>query len=222
MAATPSSPPPPGLAQDWEATWRAGVPPGTRWDIGGPWLPLVRLLRAGRVPPGHALVPGCGRGHDVLALAAPDRAVTGLEIAPTAAAEARALLAASGGAAAHGASIADGDFFTHSGVYSVIFDYTCLCATLPARRSEWASQMRALLLPGGLLICGAFPLRPWPPGAAEDPARGPPYQLSKQLYRDLLAPLGFVLELEEDVPAAESFPARVGYEALSLWRAPPR
>lgn len=88
------------------------------------------------------------------------------------------------------------------------------------RRGEWAAQMRELLVPGGMLICGAFPLKPWPAGSPEDPSRGPPFQLSKQLYHDLLEPLGFVCEEERDLVEDECFPIRLGYEAVSVWRAP--
>lgn len=263
--------PPPGLAQDWEATWREGVKPGTRWDISGSYKPLLQLVREGRVPLGRALVPGCGRGWDVLTLAQPGRTVVGLEIAPTAAREARELFAAAPPEQGANATVEEGDFFALEGrQFDVIFDYTMLCATLPARcarggepsgvrlnymhaspsapacvagrarnnlalnrrprptlphprrRAEWAAQMRRLLAPGGLLVCGAFPLKPWPAGSPEDPARGPPFQLSRALYHELLAPTGLVCEEDRELGDGESFPARAGYEAVLLWRAPPQ
>lgn len=213
--AAPSS----GLAQDWEASWQKGVAPASAWDIGGSYKPLARLLREGGVPGGRALVPGCGRGWDVAALASPDRYVVGLDSSPTAAAIASELLA-SGGHSAQ-AHVECADFFSFSGAFHVVFDYTMLCAMLPSRRTEWARQMRSLLVPGGLLLCGEFPLQPWPRGSEEDLTRGPPFQLSSALYRELLEAQGFECVAQSAVPAEESFPLRAGYEAFSVWRRAP-
>ena len=99
----------------WDALWRAGRTP---WDRGGPCAALRDLLlpQEGRSDlfPGHpsgaqqvgkagkrktALVPGCGRGYDVLQLAELGYDVVGLEISDTAirAAREHAAAAASGG-----------------------------------------------------------------------------------------------------------------------------
>ena len=88
------------------------------------------------------------------------------------------------------------------------------------RRQEWAAKMKSLLKKDGLLLCGELSLKPYPPGSPEDLSRGPPFQLSKQLYHDLLEPLGFVCISEEDVPPEDSAPQRVGFECFSRWRAP--
>ena len=88
------------------------------------------------------------------------------------------------------------------------------------RRGEWAAKVKALLRPGGTLVCGEFPLKPYPPGSEEDLTRGPPFQLSSALYHDLLEPLGFVCVSQAPLPAEDSAPPRVGYEAVSVWRAP--
>ena len=101
----------------------------------------------------------------------------------------------------------------HAGSHCVVLSIVC-------RRGEWASKMKELLKPGGLLLCGEFPLKPWPAGSKEDLSRGPPFQLSKQLYHDLLEPLGFVCISEEEVGPEDSAPVRVGYEMFSQWRAP--
>jgi hypothetical protein len=69
-------------------------------------------------------------------------------------------------------------------------------------------------------VCGEFPLKPYPPGAEEDLTRGPPFQLSSGLYHDLLEPLGFTCVSQAPVPAADSAPVRVDFEAVSVWRAP--
>lgn len=77
--------------------------------------------------------------------------------------------------------------------------------------------MQQLLKPGGRLLTLQFPLKPYPVGQPEDLTRGPPFQLSKQLYEELLLPLGFKKLEEGDVPAEMSPPARAGMEGYALW-----
>jgi len=63
----------------------------TPWDKGMAAPPLVHYLRENTIA-GHVLVPGCGRGHDVRALARqPGCSVVGLDLAPAAVAEASRL-----------------------------------------------------------------------------------------------------------------------------------
>lgn len=38
---------------------------------------LLKLIAEGKIPNGRALVPGCGRGYDVVALASDKRIATG-------------------------------------------------------------------------------------------------------------------------------------------------
>ena len=104
----------------WDALWGAGCTP---WDRGGPSLALRdALVEEPHLFPGHgrqdrpsaretsaattttaktrrkkALVPGCGRGYDVLLLADLGYDVVGLEVSPTALDEARAYAAAVAG-----------------------------------------------------------------------------------------------------------------------------
>ena len=208
----------PGLAEDWDALWVAGVQPQQRWDIGGSHPCLLAANAAGSLPQGRALVPGCGRGYDVASLASPTRRVVGLEISPAAAAAARAYLAATAPEKLPHCSIEDGDFFAYAaGPFDLVVDYTMLCATLPSRRGEWAAKMVSLVRPGGELYCIAFPLAPYPAGKPVDPSRGPPFQLSKQLYHDLLE-VEFECIEEADVPPELSPPARSGMEAVLRWK----
>lgn len=87
----------------WSSLWDESYTP---WDRGGPSLALydVILSRADLIPPAvnlsalddpgrparppRALVPGCGRGHDALLLAAMGYDVVGLDFAPGAIKEA--------------------------------------------------------------------------------------------------------------------------------------
>lgn len=74
----------------WETQWSEGLQIGDKFDVGKPSPALLKEIAEGRVPTGTALVPGCGRGYDVYALAAADRVATGMELAPTAVKSARA------------------------------------------------------------------------------------------------------------------------------------
>ncbi|KAM0931763.1 hypothetical protein ACQ4PT_000069 [Festuca glaucescens] len=64
-------------ADGWEKSWESGITP---WDFGKPTPIIQHLVKSGTLPKGRALVPGCGMGYDVVALASPERFVVGLEI----------------------------------------------------------------------------------------------------------------------------------------------
>ena len=92
----PTPPPPePEPACRWEAMWKRGLEPGDAFDVGGVSGALASYLkRAPRPPEGSAaLVPGCGRAYDALALARHgfDRVVA-VDIAPTAVRAAQSFL----------------------------------------------------------------------------------------------------------------------------------
>ncbi|XP_017608623.1 thiocyanate methyltransferase 1-like isoform X2 [Gossypium arboreum] len=61
----------------WEESWKQGVTP---WDLGRPTPVILHLHHSGSLPMGRVLVPGCGTGYDVVAMACPGRYVVGLDI----------------------------------------------------------------------------------------------------------------------------------------------
>ncbi len=65
----------------WEGRYQSGQ---TGWDRGGASPALRQWLEQQALPQGRALVPGCGRGHEVLALAQAGYAVTAVDLAPSA------------------------------------------------------------------------------------------------------------------------------------------
>src|SRR5512146_405587 len=84
---------------------------------------------------GRALVPGCGRGHEVALAVEHGLDATGLDIAPTAVAEARAQYP-------HlAARFVTGDLFDPPaemrGAYDVVLEHTCLSALPPAKRADY-------------------------------------------------------------------------------------
>lgn len=135
----------------WERMWRNGIPEGLFFDAGKCEPGLVELINAEPpLPKGLALVPGCGRGYAVEALAQPgSRYVIALEVSPTGAGVARDYLREQ-----KWASVIVGDFFTVDFgelCFDLIYDCTFLCALRPDQRKVWAHRMFQLLVPGGEL-----------------------------------------------------------------------
>lgn len=192
----------------WEDAWREGR---TGWDAGAAAPALRRLVAEGTLPAGRALVPGCGAGYDVFALAADDRVAVGLDLAPTAAKRFEALREERG-LSANRAPLVIGDFFAFEAKapFDLIYDYTFLCAIEPERREDWARRVDALLAPDGELVTLIFPIvdQPMNPG-------GPPHPMSPDLVRELLEPRFEATFLE---PLTESHPGREGKEWLGRWR----
>ncbi|KAI8463044.1 MAG: S-adenosyl-L-methionine-dependent methyltransferase [Monoraphidium minutum] len=206
----------------WHKIWREGLQPGQRFDAGRASPLLQRLLSSGDAPAAGArvLVPGCGRGYDVIAAADAGAALAvGLDISEAAVAAAEALR---GGALAPGAAaraqFESCDFFTYKhpgGLFDLGYDYTFLCALPPQARGAWAAAWAAHLAAGGQLVTLIFPVDP-----EADPGAGPPFPVTPELYESLLLPTGFeCIELKR-VPDALSHPQRAGREWLGRWRAP--
>ncbi|OBT85058.1 hypothetical protein VE02_07153 [Pseudogymnoascus sp. 03VT05] len=196
----------------WCALWEKGE--SDLWDRGKPSPPLIHFIeqrgditqciaKCGRRR--KVLVPGCGRGYDVVMLALHGFDAYGLEISADAVATAKAYAASEMAAPSrHHFSKAgsdnlvsygevkflQGDFFRRDWEatvplddgtkFDMIYDYTFLCALLPETRKDWATRMANLLRPGGLLVCLEFPLY------KEPKLPGPPWGV-KGVYWDLLA-----------------------------------
>ncbi|KAL6606178.1 hypothetical protein ACP70R_041831 [Stipagrostis hirtigluma subsp. patula] len=161
-----------GAADGWEKSWEYGVTP---WDLGKPTPIIEHLVRSGTLPKGRVLVPGCGMGYDVVALASPERFVVGLDISDLAVEKAK-----------------QDDFFkwTPSEKFDLIFDYTFFCALDPSLRLAWAETVSRLLKPDGELITLIYLI--------SDQEGGPPYNNSVADYQKVLEPLGFKAVLMED------------------------
>ncbi len=111
---------------EWERRYEQNDTP---WDKGAAAPPLVAYLKnaiAGRV-----LVPGCGRGHDVRALAAqPKCEAVGLDLAPMAVEDAKVLVVKAG--LEQSAMFVLGDYFKMPvdmiGAFDWVVEHTCFCA----------------------------------------------------------------------------------------------
>jgi len=162
----------------WDAMWKAGLKVGDAFDTGTPAPCLLNELAMDRVPQGKALVPGCGRGYDVYALASPTRVAVGVELSEGAVQAARAFQYPCSTPA--NATFKQGNFFEldPQEKFDFIYDYTFLCALDPTVRGDWAKQMGVLTKPGGLLLTLVFPIC--------EKTGGPPFAVNLQLVEDLL------------------------------------
>ncbi len=194
---------------DWQQYYASG---NTPWDRGGPAPPLLQWLETHRLH-GRVLVPGCGTGHDLVALAGSGASqITGLDIAPGGVAAAKERTAT-----LPQVSVMEGDLFAFAheqgaGQFDWVFEHTCFCAIPRERRDDYVSAVAAALKPGGSLLA-IFYLHPW--DAGEDQEQGPPFR-SEVSELDQRFGASFTL-VESYVPSA-SHPGREGKELVRLLR----
>ncbi|XP_043721549.1 probable thiol methyltransferase 2 [Telopea speciosissima] len=192
----------------WDKCWEQGLTP---WDLKQPTPVFLHLHQADALPRGRALVPGCGTGYDVVAIASPDRYVVGLEISEHAIKRAKELFSSLPNA--NYFTFTKEDFFTWqpTDLFDLIYDYTFFCAIEPSMRSAWASRIRDYLKPDGELITLMFPI--------SDHVGGPPYKVSVADYEEVLHPMGFrAISIEDNELAIEP---RKGREKLGRWKRSP-
>ncbi|CZT17533.1 related to thiol methyltransferase [Ramularia collo-cygni] len=197
--------PPETHTKHWEDLWQKQTTP---WDRNGPSLALKDTVTGRQDLFGsalkdvasnqrkRALVPGCGRGYDVLLLASLGYDCYGLDASQTAidaALKHQAESSKDEQYVPHDSKVGAGEtkflvhnFFkddfladTNGGNFDLIFDYTFLCALPPEMRPSWAKRMSELLSPTGYLICLEWPLHKAPTEG------GPPHGLSSELYVQL-------------------------------------
>jgi methyl halide transferase len=189
---------------DWDEIYRKGE---VFWDRGEPSLPMKQYLERHGVR-GRALVPGCGRGYEVALAVEHGLDATGLDIAPTAVAEARALYP-------HLAErFVTGSVFDPPeemrGAYDVVLEHTCMSALPPAMRAAYRRGIDLTLRRGGLLI-GVWFINP-----ALDPGdEGPPYPFS---LAELTALFADGYEIVEDYVPDVAFAGREGRERVRVLR----
>jgi SAM-dependent methyltransferase len=162
----------------WEQRFAAG---NTPWDRGEANPQLGAWLAAGALKPCRILVPGCGSGYEVAALAAVGFEVTALDYAPVAIERTRKLL----DARSLKAMLVEADALAWQPQrpLDAIYEQTCLCALYPDPWRDYADQLHRWLAPGGRLFAlfVQFPR----PGAAEGAIEGPPYHCDINAMRSL-------------------------------------
>ncbi|MGF1665326.1 MAG: methyltransferase domain-containing protein [Acidimicrobiia bacterium] len=168
-------------AAEWSLGYRSERTP---WDMRRPHPELTRRLEAdpslGCESVGRVLVPGCGRGHDALALASAGWDVTAVDIADALEGIARPTLEAAG------VRFELGDVFSIDplaigGPFDLVFDHTFFCALEPGERPRFGEMADVMLVRKGVVASLVFPLgRPPLEG-------GPPHGMTPD---DISAALG--------------------------------
>jgi methyl halide transferase len=189
---------------NWEDIYQKGE---AFWNKGAPSPPMRQYLERHAVQ-GRALVPGCGHGHEVALAMEHGLDVTGLEIAPTGVAEARALYP----------QLAErfvaGDLFnppeTLRDAFEVVLEHTCLSGLHPSLRPDYRRGIDLILRPGGLLI-GVWFINP----DLEPGEEGPPYPFS---VAELAAFFAEGYEVVEDYLPDVAFRGREGRERVRVLR----
>jgi len=189
---------------NWDECYQKGE---TRWDKGAP-APAMKQYLARHAVRGRALVPGCGRGHEVALAVEYGLDATGLDIAPTGVAEARAKYP-------HLAErFVMGNFFdppeAMRGAYDVVLEHTCMSALPPTLRAHYRRGIDLTLRPVGLLI-GVWYINP----ALDPENEGPPFPFS---LVDLTALFADGYEVVEDYVPDVAFTGREGRERVRVLR----
>jgi SAM-dependent methyltransferase len=152
------------------------------WDRGGPGPQIAVWLSGGMLAPGQrVLVPGCGSGHDVLALTQAGCAVTALDIAPAAIGLTAGRLATAGLSAE--TVQADALQWRPQQPFDAVYEQTCWCALHPDRWTEYALQLQRWVRPGGRLLLLAMQCRR--DSASHGRIEGPPYHMDIHAVRAL-------------------------------------
>ncbi|KAL4999659.1 thiol methyltransferase [Aspergillus recurvatus] len=234
----------------WEELWAQGGNIVLPWDKRTPNPSLEEVLTTRRAiiggplstgggdpnPPKRrkALVPGCGRGVDVLLLASFGYDAYGLEYSKSAIEECKKEEQdADQKYPVRDASIGrgqvtwiQGDFFANDWVealgiegnqFDFIYDYTFFCALPRSLRPAWALRHTQLLAPSpqGNLVCLEFPRH-------KDPLQpGPPYSSPSEAYIEHLSHPGEDVEYDakgrcKSDPLRK--PSELGLERLVHWQ----
>ena len=189
---------------DWDEAYRKGT---IYWDKGGP-SPVMKQYLDRHPARGHALVPGCGHGHEVALAVAHGLDAIGLDIAPTGVAEARALYP----------KLAErfivGDLFNPApelrDAFDIVLEHTCMSGLPPALRANYRHGIDLTLRRGGLLI-GVWYINPdLDPGET-----GPPFPFS---VTELTALFADGYQIVADYVPDVAFNGREGRERMRVLR----
>jgi SAM-dependent methyltransferase len=198
---------------NWEQKYRTGDTP---WEKGAPAPPLLEWLGNRAALCGSVLVPGCGFGHDVRAIAAafPTVKVVGLDIAPSALDTARRF------------PLAGRETYVLADLFDLpaeltnrfewVFEHTCFCAIEPRQRHDYVRGIIRALQPEGALLAIFF-LNPWDPCEAPEQG-GPPFGVTREELDSLF---GEHFKLVEELNPRTAYPEREGREIIRLLRKHP-
>ncbi|MEM1058980.1 MAG: methyltransferase domain-containing protein [Verrucomicrobiota bacterium] len=199
----------PGDSLTWNQRYRDHDTP---WDQDGAAPPLLEALDTHRIR-GRVLVPGCGAGHDAVAIARAAQGyaqIVAVDIAPLAIEKARRLYPN------FEIDFAVADFldppegFEHD--FYWVVEHTLLCALDPDKRPDYLAAVRRSLKPNGLYL-GIFFRNP--KGSEVPGYEGPPWPITVPEIDALFDPH---FKLLEQFTPERSFPDREDRELVRLYR----
>jgi methyl halide transferase len=186
----------------------------TPWEKGAAAPPLLEWLRKRGPLKGEVLVPGCGYGHDVRAVAAAssESVVVGIDIAATALKEALTYPGVGR------------EVFQSADIFALpeslqkrfdwVVEHTCFCAIQPERRVDYVKMAVSALKPSGSLLAIFF-LNPWDAEDEVPEGGGPPFGVTKEEL-DTLFKSQF--DLIEELRPTIAYPGREGREVVRQLR----
>ena len=157
------------LQKDWQRHYDEG---DLGWDLGQVAPPFIKLFESKIILPGKTLIPGCGRGHEVIYLAENGFEVTAVDYSPGAVNHLKSTVQERN----LKCEVLNMDFFgidsAHNGVYDLLIEQTFFCAISPEQRSSYVSTVARALKKGGMLA-GLF----YHTGEEEG---GPPFNTTRE------------------------------------------
>lgn len=200
--------PPSEIPTDWDLHYREDHTP---WDKGRAAPPLLEWIEKNPAQiTGRVLVPGCGRGHDVRALAGLPEVTeaVGLDLSPTAVSLANSFPKVSR------ERYCVGNLFdlekNHRDTFDWVFEHTCFCAIPIVCRESYVTGVWSSLHPGGSLL-SVFYLNPY--DDEHQPEDGPPHGSTLEELDALFVRSGRFSIQESYVPS-RSYPGREGLERV--------
>ena len=186
----------------WEQRYQTSDTP---WEKGAPHPALRGWMQTNPLE-GRILVPGCGSGHDVRALADAGAEVVGLDLAPS------AIAAADRFPKVGKESYVQGDLFalppSWAAGFDGVFEHTCFCAIPPEKRPDYLAAVTRILKPGGRFLAVFF----FDPDSEDG---GPPFGCTREEVVGLFAS-GF--DLVSETKKFPTYPGREGRERCMEFR----
>jgi len=174
------------------------------WDLGQVAPPFMNLLESNVITPGKTLVPGCGRGHEVVYLAENGFDVTAVDYSIGAVDYLRQVVQQR----KLNIEVLHIDFFdlnsTHDGIYDLLIEQTFFCAISPNERTLYVTTVARLLKSGGMLA-GLF--------YNTDKEGGPPFNTTEE---DIIKHFSELFEIRDLARAKNSAIQRKDKEFLVI------
>ncbi len=185
---------------DWNTRYLSGDTP---WDHGKAHPELVHWLTENRFS-GEVIVPGCGKGYDVFALAKSGVSALGVDIST----EAIKLAKQAGLMPDAHFQVAD---VLHppkewEGRFHGVFEHTCYCAIPPAARPTYALSLATIIRPRGIFLA-CFYMNP-------EADTGPPFPTGRKELDRLFKPY---FRLRREWVPSHTYSNRKGRELFRVY-----